>query len=200
MLIGLTGRKRAGKDTAARYLVQNYRFRSMAFADPLREAALALDPIVDPESLYTSRLSEVVERYGWEQAKDELPEVRRTLQRLGTEVVRDRIRPNAWIDLLRERVEEVRDKDMTEHQKHPLHYALDPELTPIVITDVRFENEADLITELGGSVVEIHRPGHNPAVDHSSEQGVGWDYQVDNVTDSPEVMYRDLDRLVNFLR
>jgi hypothetical protein len=86
-LVGLLGLKRSGKDTFAARLVEAHGFTRIAFADPLKEAALALDPIVvsanswDPER----RLSDVVEAEGWEAAK-EVPEVRRTLQNLGVAI------------------------------------------------------------------------------------------------------------------
>lgn len=37
MLIGISGRARSGKDTTADYLVQNYGFTKVAFADDLKE-------------------------------------------------------------------------------------------------------------------------------------------------------------------
>jgi dephospho-CoA kinase len=36
MLIGLSGKAGAGKDTVADYLVRCYKFQRMAFADPMK--------------------------------------------------------------------------------------------------------------------------------------------------------------------
>ena len=38
-IIGLIGKKRAGKDTFADYLVEKYGFIKLAFADPIKEVA-----------------------------------------------------------------------------------------------------------------------------------------------------------------
>lgn len=102
-IIGLTGLARAGKDTVAAHLIQHANFQRVAFADALRSAALALDPwviVADPAQVSPVAISEghvliqdstpmrlttVVHTMGWERAKDEVPEVRRILQRLGTE-------------------------------------------------------------------------------------------------------------------
>jgi hypothetical protein len=83
-LIGLLGKKQSGKDTFARMLVQEHGFARYAFADPLKKAALALDPIVIPggPDHPPHTLTEVVRECGWENAKA-WPEVRRTLQYYG---------------------------------------------------------------------------------------------------------------------
>lgn len=42
--IGIVGRKRSGKDTAAAALVEKLGYVRHGFADPLKDAALALNP------------------------------------------------------------------------------------------------------------------------------------------------------------
>lgn len=44
--VALMGRAGSGKDSAAARLVSRYQFVRVAFADPLKESALRLDPIV----------------------------------------------------------------------------------------------------------------------------------------------------------
>jgi hypothetical protein len=127
MLIGLTGRARAGKDSAASVLVEEFGFKRYAFADKLKSMALALDPLI-PDTVYeglTGRLSTHVKVKGWDAAKLN-PEVRRFLQVLGTEAVRDHLGENAWVQALEVQLEEE-----------------NPERA--VITDVRFPNEAEFI-------------------------------------------------------
>jgi dephospho-CoA kinase len=164
-LLGLIGRARTGKDTAARFLA-DFGFARYAFADPLREAALGLDPIVDARLVYgdpgrgddlgqasivETRLSLAVRLLGWDAAKEAYPEVRRTLQRLGTESVRA-LDETFWVRALAAR--------------------LDAETGPAVVTDVRFPNEADLIRSRGGLIVRVTRP-HAPAtLAHSSESAL----------------------------
>lgn len=88
--IGIVGRKRSGKDTAAQALVDKLGYVRHGLADPLKAAALKLDPYVhfSCEHGLGFRLSEVVEVHGWEDAKDVFPEVRQVLQRLGDEAGR----------------------------------------------------------------------------------------------------------------
>lgn len=166
-LIGLMGRAQSGKDTAAAFLVEDG-FIRYAFADPLKSAALHLDPIVGtlmlPGSWAASqrRLSEVVDALGWEEAKAR-PEVRRTLQRYGMSI--REIMPDFWI-----------------------RATLDPALAqeePVVITDVRFENEAQAVVAAEGILVRIVRPGAPviPGADHVSETALDdleADYEVVN--------------------
>ncbi|WNN93672.1 deoxynucleoside monophosphate kinase [Arthrobacter phage CallinAllBarbz] len=160
LLVGLSGRKRAGKDTFADVLVTDHGYARASFADAVRDAALRLDPViyVDPVNSEPIRLSEVVEDIGWERAKDEHAEVRRTLQRLGTDVVRS-INPDTWVDAA--------------------FAALDTE-EAVVFTDVRFPNEADAIKERGGIIVRIERRGIDDGDSHASETAMD-DYSVDCV-------------------
>lgn len=180
MIIGLTGRKRSGKSTAARYLVENHEFTELSFAEPLKRMALAVDPRVGPES-DPVRLSEAVGVWGWEEAKDRFPEVRRFLQRLGTEGVRDILGEDLWVE-----------------QVHNQLWDLDLNHTSIVIADVRFENEARLIRDWGGVVVEIQRRGDDPEErdPHASERGVTPDSVIFNPGDRWEPFGREIDRLV----
>jgi hypothetical protein len=145
-LIGLTGRKRSGKDTFAARLVDAHGYTRLAFADALREAALALDPIIEMHWFGEVRLSEVVERDGWEQAKAE-PEVRRTLQRFGVGI--RKLDPDFWLRVVAERAEWISG--------------------PVVVTDVRFTNEADWIEREEGHLVRIERPGLDTSDTHESE-------------------------------
>jgi hypothetical protein len=132
MLIGLTGKKRHGKDTAGRYLVEHYGFTQVGFADKVREMALAIDPLVASEL----RLSELVGAFDWEHAKS-VPEVRRLLQRIGTEGVRDTLGEDAWV--------RAAFKDLDRNRDY-------------VFTDVRFLNEAAAVKQAGGVVWRVSRP------------------------------------------
>lgn len=161
-LIGLIGKKRTGKDTFAAKLVRDLGYERVALADPLREAALALDPIVGTFPLQSEgitrvrewRLSDVVETLGWERAKDYVPEVRRTLQRFGTESIRA-IDDRFWINAAFARID-----------------ALRAEGTPVVVTDVRYPNEADAIRDATGYLVRIVRDLPDDGDAHASEKAM----------------------------
>lgn len=146
-LVGVTGRKRAGKDTFAKRLVDQHGFTRMAFADNVRKVALAIDPIIGWVD-GPVRLSTLVGLGGWEPAK-EFPEVRRILQRIGTEGIRS-LQPDFWI------------RQVLDHMPDG----------PVVITDVRFPNEADAIKMAGGVVIRVNRPGLFSDDQHSSESAM----------------------------
>lgn len=167
MLVGISGYARAGKDTLGQILVERYGFERRAFADKLREAALVLDPIVTGlGSSSPKRLSQVVEAKGWEEAK-KLEEVRRTLQRLGTEVGRNTVDPYIWVTAL----ENTLERNITGEIKADKNY---------VITDCRYQNEAAWIsTRHNGYMVRVNRPGVGPANGHSSEHDLdNWPFDI----------------------
>jgi hypothetical protein len=151
-LIGLTGLPRSGKDTFAERLVDNHNFQSFAFAKPLKAAAAVL---------LNRTVSEMEGKKGFDREAI-LPEwnftTRWFLQILGTECMRNIVHPDFWIQHMRNRLEGVQ---------------------RAVITDVRFPNEAELVHELGGVVIEIRRPGVTRS-GHSSDAGVVADDYVEN--------------------
>lgn len=136
-LIGLCGYARAGKDTVGGVLVDSFGFRRFAFADPLKSMALALDPWINTKNGYLLRLSRIVDENGWEDAKSE-PEVRRFLQVLGTEAVREHLGQESW----------VRATELSIANSGAVR---------VVITDVRFPNEAEWIAKRGGQIWRINR-------------------------------------------
>jgi hypothetical protein len=143
-IIGLIGRARSGKDTFAARLVAEHGYTRLAFADALKDMALEVDPVVDYDwrSGDARHLSEFVRLYGWEHAKDGPPEVRRFLQNLGVAV--RNADPDFWVSRVREQLP---------------HFSDPASQRPIVVTDVRFRNEADMIREADGILVRITRPG-----------------------------------------
>jgi hypothetical protein len=85
--VGLSGYSRSGKDTVASFLVAEYGYRQIAFADRLRALVVALFPSI----------AEIVNGAGgdWEKAKEN-PEVKRVLQGVG-EAVRKNVGPDVWV-------------------------------------------------------------------------------------------------------
>lgn len=165
--VALIGRAGSGKDATGARLVLAHKFVRVAMADPLKFAALDLDPIVcrDAHTSEPVRLAAVVHRYGWDGAKA-FPEVRRTLQRLG-HGMRERD-PDVWLRLALAKID-----------------VADQWSVPVVVTDCRYRNEADALRGRGCLLVRIERPGHHgPASpderEHVSETELD-DYPVDAV-------------------
>ena len=142
MIIGLSGYAQSGKDTVAELLCLNYRYHRRSFADPMREALMRLNPIVGHEPL-----AHLVNDYGWDVAKSN-PEVRRLLQVFGTEVGRQMFGENFWVDIALAGLN-------SNHR--------------VVLSDVRFPNEAQAIVDKGGQVWRVQREGHKPVNLHTSE-------------------------------
>lgn len=161
LIVGLSGKARAGKSAVAEILRDRWGFEIIGFADLLKRTALAIDPIVDIDLDGDPwHLTDVVEEYGMEGAKDRFPEVRRFLQRLGTEGVRNHLGPDAWVDAWNHAV------DTAYMHRAP---------RGIAVPDVRFENEAQAILDRDGWLWQIERAGdHDPsgAAGHASENGI----------------------------
>lgn len=146
MIIGIGHTLRVGKDTAANALVRDLGFKRVAFADTLKDFVLMVDSLVMPSggsltvntSAGRGRIAYMVHSMGWEQAKDNWPEIRRILQETGL-AARKTFGENCWIEAL--------------------EYTMVPGVN-YVIPDVRFENEADWVRDIGGKVIKITRPGH----------------------------------------
>ncbi len=190
-IIGMSGYARSGKDEAANILVNEYGFTRVAFADKLRDVLYALNPIVAYQTWYDGFgariaptedvyifLQEVIDTYGWNGYKESPygPEIRRLLQRLGTEAGRETMWDSIWVDAA---------------------FAGLPDDAKVVVTDARFENEATAITDRGGQMWRVNRVGVGPAVSpdgsiHSSETSLdGWGFDVVLFNDGTLETYQD---------
>lgn len=140
-LIGVSGYARSGKDEAAQALV-NRGWRRAAFADKLRDFLYAMDPVIPGQyGAGHLRLRRLVDSAGWDYAKVAYPEVRALHNRAGTEAGRGILGADVWVDAL-----------FREHGDAPA----------LVISDVRFPNEAQAIADRGGVLIRIERPGVGP--------------------------------------
>lgn len=153
MLIGLCGPAGAGKNTVAEFLTDSdgCSFQQVAFADPLYQCISTIT------GLSVSQLQDRAVKEAVIHWLGKSP--RQMLQSLGTEWGREIVHPEIWIRITLERIR--------------------PELAAgrsVVITDVRFDNEAAAVTEAGGEVWRVVRPGWRcldaAAASHPSEAGV----------------------------
>ncbi|QIW90012.1 nucleotide kinase [Pseudomonas phage SC_9_H1H8_2017] len=149
ILIGLTGRARSGKTTAAEHLAQTYLLEQYAFADPLRDGLMAIFNL-DPTDFEGDRKEQPL---GWLDCSP-----RQLMQSMGTEWARNTVHPDVWVKLAEQNLEY-----MTKALGAVLGF---------VVSDVRFENEADLIRRRGGTVIHILRPNALAVNPHISEAGI----------------------------
>ena len=145
-LIGFAGKARSGKDTAGKYLVDNYQFVRYSFAQPLKDGAKAMFNLTDEQ---IENKEKVIEPWG--------RSPRELYQLLGTDVARS-IDVRVWI----------KNAEMFIKKRAGLS---------VVITDVRFSNEAEWIRKQGGVVIylESKTRGINDGTGHASENGLTGD-------------------------
>ena len=147
MIIGLTGKARAGKDTVADILCKNHDFVRVAFADPIKrmtQALLSMNPVVleQMKDMRMQFLSGITPR--------------RIMQTLGTEWGRELIMEDIWLRFAIEKIEVLQQMGVKN----------------IVVTDVRFQNEAESLHALGAKIYEVRRKTKVPVEAHSSEEGI----------------------------
>ena len=160
-LIGLTGYAGSGKDTVRNILEQQFDYDGLAFADPIRDMLRALlDSAGIPEKWLTER----------ELKEKEIPELglsyRQMAQQLGTEWGRA-LSENLWLDIAAAKIGMYRQFGCP----------------GVVISDVRFPNEAAWVRAQGGRVWSIVRPGIAPVRAHASEDLIAtlpYDYVIYN--------------------
>lgn len=154
-LIGLTGQAGAGKDTAAHYLCEAYGFVRAAFADPLNDmlAELLQQVDIDHAALHERALKE--QPIPCLPAQPSARMLKQTLGDWGRA-----IHPDWWVHHLAMRLG-LHDLP----RSSPVH-------DRIVLSDVRYANEAALIAAHGGQLIRLHRDQAVPVRSHSSEQGV----------------------------
>jgi hypothetical protein len=148
MIIGLSGYAGSGKDEIAKILVEDFGYKRIAFADPIRELLYEMDPPVEVggEIDATVGLQNFVDVYGWDTAKRHLL-VRSMLQNLGVGA-RKVFGDSFWVY---QALSDVAPQDK------------------IVVSDVRFKNEAEFIQTFNGKIWRVNRPGVNPVNNHASE-------------------------------
>lgn len=190
-IIGLTGPKGSGKDTVAALLRTHAGFYPLAFADALREEicdAWRFEPVylMRPETKehslsdlalrrcqsdsFVGRMVIWANQQGQPLDLDAPRSPRQIMQWWGTEYRRAQD-PDYWTSMLERRIERLLGSGNQNR---------------LVVTDVRFDNEADVLRAepLGAQIWQITRPGRGvPMGSHISEVS-GAQFQPDAVIDN----------------
>lgn len=152
ILIGLCGAAGSGKDTVASHLESRHGFKVLAFAGPLYEAVSAITGMNVGDLRDRQKKEKPIEWIG--------KSPRELLQLMGTEFGRNMIHEDIWVTIAMRAMREARRRG----------------LPGAVVTDVRFDNEAEAIREEGGLVFEVARRGARCLADgaakHKSEAGI----------------------------
>ena len=127
MIIGLTGKARSGKDTVADLL--------LAMLNPKYVKMAFADPMKDALQYGLGLTPEQLDG-DLKDVEDQMYDCtpRRMMQTLGTEWGRELIHRDVWVIAMRKRV-----------------------TSNTIISDVRFNNEADMVRDMGGRMIHVFR-------------------------------------------
>ena len=148
-IIGFTGQAGVGKTTIARMLSRHqWQSDIVSFAGSLK-GALQILTMLPSQHFTDAKLKEMlIDGVG--------KSPRELMQLCGTEFVRKMVHPDFWVWRMHRVLADMREYEL------------------IMIDDVRFENEAALVRELGGTVVHLRRDFKSPTVHsgHESERSL----------------------------
>ena len=145
MIVGMCGLIGTGKDTVADILVHNYNYKKISFADKLKDGVATvfswdrqmLEGTTDESRSWREQKDEF-----WSRETNEHITPRLVLQMFGTDCMRNGFYNGIWVSIVKQQILENPNQNF-------------------VIPDVRFENEAVMIKEVGGEVWRICR-GEDP--------------------------------------
>lgn len=176
LLIGLVGKAGAGKDTLA---AQFGPCPKLAFAAPLKQALMVMFDFCSTQ-VHTALKDEVDERWGISP--------REAMTKFGTDIMQAWIGSDFWVRRMEIELEWV--------TGHPL----------VLVTDVRFPAEVEMIRRRGGVIVEIVRPNQDisyrdpKTLNHVSEQlQVQADFTVINDKDLDH-LHQEAQRILKELK
>lgn len=164
-LIGLTGSMGSGKSTARDMMLQNILATAInsnqyvnlvSFAQPLKDICINYLGLTY-DDVYTQEGKAKYNEF-WGMTNREI------LQRVGTDALRNNFHPDIWIKIAELNICRARQ---------------DKNCIATIIDDTRFNNEAELIKDMGGYVIRIERDLELESK-HASEQGIDLQY-VDSI-------------------
>lgn len=140
MIIGVVGFIGSGKGTVGSYLMQKHGFSSTSFAKSLKDATAAIfswpRELLEGDTVESREWREKTDPW-WSKKFGRPVTPRWVLQYIGTDVMRMHFNNNIWIWSV--------EKQLLESGKN------------VVITDVRFENEIEMIRNIGGKIIWVRK-------------------------------------------
>ena len=176
MLVGICGKAGAGKDTIGDYLINKYKFKKIALADPIKRLVKDVFAL-DDHTVY--------DRVAREQPLERWPNwtVRTLLQYIGTELFRENIDDAVWVKSLWYKISDDKENNY-------------------VVTDVRFPNELEFFETNGGDnfvSIKVVRPGCNGTVGLSGHASEKYDLETKHILNNNgtfEDLYNGIDKIL----
>jgi hypothetical protein len=158
-LVGISGVAGSGKDTAGNYLVREFDFIKIAFADPLKRIVRDIFDFSEEQLWGPSEMRNKPDpRYPRPDGTFLTP--RMALQQLGTQAGRN-CYPNVWIDYALRLAKTASESPAKfDYDKKLGLYPSDRTNNPIrgvVISDLRFKNEVDALNQSGAFLIRLKR-------------------------------------------
>lgn len=183
-IIGISGYAGSGKDTLAEIIINHSskQWEVKKYAAKLKQVASILTGIpaedFEKQEVKCSNLPLEWTKSEFSESGELLDikeyQIRKFLQELGTEAIRDQIHTNAWVNGL-----------WADYKPYADAWDEDGKTTVEVypnwiITDMRFPNEMSRIREMGGITIRIHRKGLTASNAHISDTALDdADFDID---------------------
>ena len=215
MIIGLTGLKQSGKDTVGAYLVKEHKFERRSFADPLKKSLCALLDIPFWDEPKFKNDPTVMVTVGYKTGRPQVRELddEGNTWLAGIDYPEEIIPSNMWSPIREFTFREIEQRYGDEAHKPffgedcwtNIALPVDGFYTgrAIVITDCRFQVEANRILELGGFIVKVERKAvipETPDMHRSETEQLTLQYHYLLHNDSTlEELYRSIETMLEAL-
>ncbi|BCV28515.1 deoxynucleotide monophosphate kinase family protein [Shewanella algae] len=185
-IIALTGLAGSGKDETTKYLqtiltnTTHTNTKHIAIADPLKHITKQLYPSIEdrllwPQTPQDREDRETIKINGLSTTRELLLYIAKTLKQQHGDYL--------FVGLLNEHIKQSTN-------------------STIIVSDVRYQMEADAIKHLGGIILHVNRPDGHTVIDDASENGISVnsiDYMIQN-RGSIEDLHREIEHACQILR
>lgn len=159
-IIGLCGFAGSGKSTAADFLVREHGFTRLSFATAVKDITAILfswnREYLDGRTPETRVWRETPDAF-WSARMGRPWAPRHALQMVGTDLCRQHVHANIWVERVMAQIHQMGDT------------------AKVVIDDVRFVNEIDILRHAGAQILVIQRRGDNDTVFPTTEHAYLWE-------------------------
>ena len=132
ILIGLLGKKRSGKSTCAKYIQENFAFNNLSFAEGVKHVSKKRYSLMENQM---ETYKDIIDHRWGKTPRDIFKEIGMDARKYDSDY---------WVKYLCNNITKKIKSDSLDN---------------FVISDVRFQNEADFILKNGGYLIRVVRPG-----------------------------------------